>query len=298
MDNSGLDHCFTAQRLARIRAICPGLIIGQTRLITEGLINDVIVVNEQLVFRFAKDECGAKVMAVEAALLERIAAQLPLAVPKPFHTGAGEMAYPLLPGVPFTREILYAQSAARQQVLADQLGGFLHALHRIPLDEHSQPTLAPTRHDQWLDLRQRMEIKLSPLLLPFQASWMRRLLSYVDEASHFDFLPCLIHGDLACYHLLYDPATTRLSGVIDFGVAGAGDLATDLANLLQTYGDGFVQRILISYPEAAAYLPRARFYAAAIELQWVLLGLERGENFWFTAHLGGARDFERENFSP
>ena len=34
----------------------------------------------------------------------------------------------------------------------------------------------------------------------------------------------------------------------------------------------------------------ARFYARGIELKWVLLGLETGEMFWFTAHLGGARD--------
>ena len=25
-------------------------------------------------------------------------------------------------------------------------------------------------------------------------------------------------------------------------------------------------------------------------LQWILLGIESGETFWFTAHLGGARD--------
>ncbi|MFZ4658307.1 MAG: hypothetical protein ACOYNY_14925 [Caldilineaceae bacterium] len=31
-------------------------------------------------------------------------------------------------------------------------------------------------------------------------------------------------------------------------------------------------------------------YAQSIELQWVLLGLETGKSFWFTAHIGGARD--------
>jgi hypothetical protein len=46
------------------------------------------------------------------------------------------------------------------------------------------------------------------------------------------------------------------------------------------------------YQGLAEVLPRARFYAIAIELQWVLLGLETGETFWFTGHLGGARDVE------
>lgn len=37
-------------------------------------------------------------------------------------------------------------------------------------------------------------------------------------------------------------------------------------------------------------LPRTRIYAQSIELEWFLLELETGETFWFTAHLGGARD--------
>jgi aminoglycoside 2''-phosphotransferase len=83
--------------------------------------------------------------------------------------------------------------------------------------------------------------------------------------------------------------------VIDFGTAGLGDPATDLGGLLQIYGEPFVRRMLGIYPEAEALLPRARFYAEAIELQWVMLGITRGEPFWFTAHLGGARDLWTDN---
>lgn len=36
--------------------------------------------------------------------------------------------------------------------------------------------------------------------------------------------------------------------------------------------------------------PGARFCAQAIELERALNGLETGETFWYTAHLGGARD--------
>jgi hypothetical protein len=44
------------------------------------------------------------------------------------------------------------------------------------------------------------------------------------------------------------------------------------------------------YPGLDALMPRARFRAQEIELQWVLLGIETGDTFWFTAHIGGARD--------
>jgi aminoglycoside 2''-phosphotransferase len=78
--------------------------------------------------------------------------------------------------------------------------------------------------------------------------------------------------------------------VIDFGVAGLGDPATDVGSLLQTYGASFVAQLQAAYPEVERLLRRARFYAQAIELEWVLLGLKRGQPFWFTAHLGNARD--------
>ena len=43
-------------------------------------------------------------------------------------------------------------------------------------------------------------------------------------------------------------------------------------------------------PQLDRYLPRARFYAQLLELEWVLRGFESGEKFWFTVHLGNARD--------
>jgi hypothetical protein len=72
-----------------------------------------------------------------------------------------------------------------------------------------------------------------------------------------------------------------------------GDPALDLGNLITCYGESFVTKMEAEYPEIDTYLPRARFYAQAIELEWILLGLETGESFWFTAHVGGARDIRR-----
>ncbi|MFW5714458.1 MAG: hypothetical protein ACOCYU_07290, partial [Brevefilum sp.] len=66
--------------------------------------------------------------------------------------------------------------------------------------------------------------------------------------------------------------------------------ATDLGSLISSYGESLVSKIETTYPDYQKLLSRARFYAQAIELQWILLGVESGEDYWFTAHLGGARD--------
>ena len=67
-------------------------------------------------------------------------------------------------------------------------------------------------------------------------------------------------------------------------------ITLDLALLLECFGEGFVRRVISTYPAAQMHMRRARFYAQAIELEWVRLGLETKEIFWFTAHIGGARD--------
>jgi aminoglycoside 2''-phosphotransferase len=112
----------------------------------------------------------------------------------------------------------------------------------------------------------------------------------LGDRSNFDYQPCLIHGDLGAYHILFDRRSSRLSSILDFGVSGIGDPATDLGNLLQVYGESFVSRFLDVYPQLQGLMKRARFYAQALELQWVLSGINSGESFWFTAHIGGARD--------
>ncbi len=115
----------------------------------------------------------------------------------------------------------------------------------------------------------------------------------LDAPDFFEFEPALIHGDLALYHILYDSEEKRINGVIDFGVAGLGDPATDLGSLINCYGETLVGKMVNAYPEMKELLPRARFYAQAIELQWALLGVESGEYYWFTAHIGGARDIQK-----
>jgi hypothetical protein len=60
--------------------------------------------------------------------------------------------------------------------------------------------------------------------------------------------------------------------------------------LAQSLGESFLADLAPIYPLPRPLLKRTRFYAQALELEWVLNGLETGETFWFTAHLGGARD--------
>jgi aminoglycoside 2''-phosphotransferase len=275
----------------RIRAIAPKVQIESLAVNLEGLANEVVVVNGEWAFRFAREgEWARRALRAEIAVLDRLRSRLPLSVPEPFYASKDALAYRRLPGETLSRDLVYSLEADTRGTIAAQLGEFLRGLHGVPLDGLPDSS-APVRYDDWAKIRAEVEEKLYPLMLRHQREWAARLFgSMLADAANFDYPPRLIHGDLGPYHIMFDRAAGRLSGVIDFGVAGAGDPANDLGILLQVYGERFVSSALEAYPEARAWLPRARFYAQAVEFQWALSGLKTGDPQWFVAHLGGARD--------
>lgn len=278
----------------QIHKIMPDLAIESLKLHREGLVNDVLIVNNQWVFRFAKTDWGKEQMATEGELMRYLGKLLPIDIPSPEILLDGVIVYPLLKGQDFSREIWQNADEANQQAYADQLGGFLRELHGIDtnaLNWEIPPTLAPVTLETWEEIYDRVVENVYPHLLRHQIYWVDTLFrTALDSTGFFDFEPVLVHGDLALYHILYSPEENRITGVIDFGVAGLGDPATDLGSLINCYGETLIGKMVNNYPEMKVLLPRARFYAQAIELQWALLGVESGEYYWFTAHIGGARD--------
>ena len=61
------------------------------------------------------------------------------------------------------------------------------------------------------------------------------------------------------------------------------------------FGETFLRRMNLTYTEIHEHIGRARFRAGALELQWVLRGIQRGENDMFVVHLGRARDMQPVN---
>ena len=274
-----------------IRTIAPDLDIHKLEINMDGMANDVVIVNSELVFRFAKGELGHSSYFREIHALEVLRGQVDLPIPVPFYTAQDVIAYHFLPGESFTRDRLVALSPDDLKAAAGQLAAFLRVMHAIN-DPALPLTAAPVRVEQFQEQRRRAREVLFPLLLPHQVDWVEQLYAFMDQPAAFDVEPVLSHHDLAPYHILFNPQSRRLSGVIDFGVSGLGDPASDLGALLQYYGPEFVSQMAEAYPSMDQYLPRARFYAQAIEIQWVLLGLDSGEQFWFTAHLGGWRGLD------
>ncbi|BDP42060.1 6'-aminoglycoside N-acetyltransferase [Deinococcus aetherius] len=281
--------------LEKIRSVYPGLSLNTLDFNQDGMVNDVVVVNGEVVCRFGKHPWAAEALRQEARVLALAREYTSMRTPEFEHLEPEFVTYRFLPGEPLTRNLLlWLSPEARRAVLAD-LVTFLRQMHHIPRAAVEAAGLQAsdafrTRED-WSALLAQAEEHLFPLLMRHQRAWLLgHFAPVLEDTLDLNPTPRLIHGDLGVYHVLFDPDARRLAGVIDFGTAGLGDPATDLAVLLSNYGESLVGEVLPAYPELTDHLDRARFWAGTLEVQWALAGLVHGDRALALAHLGGARD--------
>jgi aminoglycoside 2''-phosphotransferase len=279
----------------RIRECLPDVPIASIRLNRDGLQYDVVVLNDVIVLRFAKGDWARVALEQERVILDLVRQYVQLPTPHVDQLSEEVMICRFIPGLPLIQDVLLRLDEADQEHLAGQLALFLRQLHGIPRDavtRYDIGTSPAARTDEdWQQMFQALQRDLFPHLWEHARAWVRRLFAPVLSGElSMAYAPVLIHGDLAGYHLLHDPSERRLTGVIDFGTSGLGDAATDLGCLIQVLGESFVRRMLRHQPTLGAALNRARFRAAAAELEWALHGLRTNDPGWWTAHIGNARD--------
>ncbi len=275
-----------------IHQIYPQLAIERVRLNQEGQYNDVLIVNDEWVFRFAKFAQGIDALKREAAILHRIQNYITIAIPNPiFHyldsnkIGEAFVGYRLLPGQPLWLENFQAIADLDVQMrMAHQLAGFLRQLHTIPISQFHGLNLPIADHVQeWHDLYQRIRQRLfSKMRADAREQVTSHFENYFANPHAYHFEPVLRHGDFGTGNLLYDPATFTINGVIDFGATTLGDPAIDFAGLL-SFGEDFCRHCYTIYPELEEMEERVSFYRGTFALQEALYGAETGDRAAFAS---------------
>jgi aminoglycoside 2''-phosphotransferase len=262
----------------------------------DGLVNDIVIVNDELVFRFPKAAWAKQALARELKVLALVRRHVDLAVPVVEVETDEFVMYRLLAGQGLHRHLILHQDAATQARIIGQLGEFLAQLHGIEVAEVDAAGIGAAgsvrSQEDWLTLYADVQRELYPLLMQHGREWTEALFAPVLANSHLmhDYSPKLVHGDFAPYHILFDVDKGILSGVLDFGVSGLGDPADDFANIILGLGESFLQKMARVYPNLEEGLARARFWAGTLELQWLLGGLRSNDPSWFAVHIGRARD--------
>jgi len=282
--------------LQKIRELFPKLEISSVSVNRDGLINDILIVNEDLVFRFPRNsDWGKKLFVNEIKIIElaRRYVEIPLPV---FEYKSDDLAvYRYIKGDALRREDILKLNVGEQDEIARALAVFLKQFHTIPHSELAKNEIAPSdvnrSRETWLKLFENVRKELFPLMMPHvRESVSEHFAPVLADENFMDYTPQLINGDIVPYHIIFDRERRRINGIIDFGTAGSGDAAADFSCIIYNYGESFLAKMAKDYTEIETAVNRARFWAGTLELQWALAGARTKNYWWNLVSLGGARD--------
>ncbi len=271
-----------------IHDVYPAFSIETIHLNQQGQFNDVLVINNEYIFRFPKTLREAGKLTTEAALLRHLQSRVTLPIPDPIYQSKDTMApgqvfmgYRLLPGEPlWPRTFSSLKDEGLLQHLATQLALFLRQLHSTSVEELAVKLPDFRGCEEWRELYDRFRRKLFPFMRPDARAWVtKHFEDFLSNECNCNYAPALVHGDFGPSNILYNARTSSISGIIDFSSTGWGDPAVDFAALIGpvSYPESFLERFSVVYPGIEAVLSRARFYMGTFALQEALYGIEDGD---------------------
>lgn len=280
---------------AVIRAQCPD---ADPRLVTylgEGYDSTAFDVDNRWVFRFPKRADVEARLLLEMRVLPTLAPESPLPLPAFRHLGRPSplfprhfVGYPKLPGEP---AISVVAAAVPVEAWGPRLAEFLSWLHSRPTGEPSGLGVVPLDVPALIDeMRAAALADLDRVIAVAPDAPVDAWRAYVESAAGAggsDRAPVLLHGDLAAEHVLHDPRTLALTGVIDWSEIAIGDAAVDLAALYHWGGPAFADAVLSAYerPVDEATQSRAQYLGACRGAADVAFGLDTGRPEYVVAGL-------------
>ncbi|QFZ74591.1 phosphotransferase [Streptomyces fagopyri] len=275
-------------RVADVRSVVvahmPDYWIESVAPLGEGLDNLAYEVNGELIVRFSKEPDLARRTALvshEARVLAAVADISPLPVPEPAFTVAeqGCLAYRKLPGTPLLDMPRHRRSAHGTSIAAT-LGELLAALHAVPVDRLAG--LVEADHQPPAEWRHVATENYATVAGRVPVAHRGPVEAFLGAAPpHGGCTPAFSHNDLGIEHVLIDPATWTVTGIIDWSDAAVVDPAHDFGLLLRDLGPAAVRAALsgcrTDTDGLAALSERAVFYARCSVFEDLAHGIETGQ---------------------
>jgi aminoglycoside phosphotransferase (APT) family kinase protein len=208
-------------------------------------------------------------LATELALLPALAPRLPVAVPRPEHVAERDgrlvfTAYRALEGEPLSDAALAALPPPLRARALDELIALLDAIHGFPVETAQAAGVSfELLHGGFHPAQERL-VRGLPERRAF------------DDAQPPASAPVLLHADIKPAHLLHDPASGALTGLLDWGDASLGHPEFDLAIISAFCGPATLRGLLdrMDPADAARAVARIPFLLALRRVQDAVYDVE------------------------
>ncbi|WP_167751381.1 phosphotransferase family protein [Lentibacillus salicampi] len=251
-----------SEKIRFIKNTFPELKIESVNMNSQGWDNNILIINDAIVFRFPKNKAIADRVKSEAVLLRQLRQQKPmLQIPdyRLLSDGNDDITcvyYDYITGASFKDGPASDHNAAL-------LGDFLTKLHHLDPD-HSQLETYHT-YGYWHELYESVVKEVFPYLGSSEQCKISDVFShFLNDIPSLTFPQTIIHGDLTTSNILCDNG--KVNGIIDFTDAQIGDPAFDFAGFYWHFGPDFTKKVLYFYDgiesKDAIYHRAKAFYGA------------------------------------
>lgn len=192
---------------------------------------------------------------------------------------SGAMAYPRLAGVSL-QELLVAGDVPAGQLerLAAEIGGIVGALGRLDPAAVTEPLPVDDGLPAWFAELPEHVATIEPLLDAGERAAIDRFLTTAPPSAVRTDELLLTHNDLGAEHVLVDPASRSITGVIDWSDAARADQAAEVGRLLRDLGTDHLGAVLDGMGAAGAgreaLVERGWCYARCLVLEDLAYALE------------------------
>jgi len=297
----------TELALALLASQFPQLDAHEIEVLGVGWDNTAYLVNNRWVFRFPRRKVAANLLINEGRILPLLQPHLTVPIPLPIYLGKPQAEYPY----PFVGYVHLPGATACSVTLSDSernsnaalLGGFLAALHCIPVDAETA-AWAPGDEIRRTDMQMRLlqlQERLNTLSSRLQnigldGVQIAAVAASLAQTPHSIEAPCWVHGDLYSRHLLLEAPKNQLCGVIDWGDVHIGDHALDLSIALSFLPPAARDEFREAYGKIDANTwSRARFRAINYGAILVLYGMDVGDEELVTVGQSALKNAMTEN---
>jgi aminoglycoside 2''-phosphotransferase len=289
----------------RITENFPEIKFSKSKIIRHGFDNDVVILDDKLVFRFPRPDYQARFKS-ELTLLRRLRGQFHLKIPDYNYVPKNDVfgGYEIINGQPLSKTLFNRLPQKTKMVLAAQLGQFLTDLHSVKLAEVKAAGFSNEAQNQWWAQEkcekdyQKFKATVLPKLEVSIGKWVSsKYEAYLALAPRQRAVA--IHSDLGVDHILYSKPAHKIDGIIDFTDLEIGDPAMDFVGLW-VYGTEFVELVFEHYkqPTGKDFLERSKYPKLLTTIPYLLDSeTKEHEYFSFEENLNKLKEVIKQNSS-
>ncbi len=234
--------------LQKIKEEFPQIEWRTYRHLTHGWDHDVIILDENIVFRAPKDSRYKNELINEIQLLHYLKKNVNVGIPEYIYVSkdASIAGYPIVRGQELTTSRFHQLSVPEKESAAEQLAAFITALHATPLyiiKKYHVKT--EDQKNNYKELVQDTKKFAFPRLGKKDVQIIEEYLKELQTALSHNYQNALVHNDLASEHILWDAQKNKIN-IIDFSDRSCGDPAIDFTGLRE-YGPEFTERVFNLY---------------------------------------------------